>query len=665
MNDLSTAHIVDSLSQPTDPTVNVGRRRFLQAIGAGVAITAMPTWLASEAAAATPLRAADGVLVLLTMGGGNDGLNTFIPVRNGTYYDRRGSLAIKGADAIRLSRDRSLHPALPFMKKLWDRGDLAVIDGVGQSSAGLSHFVSMGQVMAANGTKTVGNTGWLGRFHDASGSSNPFHSVSIAPSVPLVQAGRDRRAIAVAERRNKIFQTAGLDPTYARQYAALKAMGNEHSGLGYLGDRLADTGARAVDLATQLQPLVQDDQDEPEVVTKLRLAARLINANLGVRIISIIYGDFDTHANQLVMHQARMSELNSGLETFYAELDTAYTDRSLIVGTSEFGRRVAANGSGTDHGAANSFFAVGSQVNKGFYGDLPSLRALDRYGNLRPTIDYRHLYANIVTTWLGGDAAEIVGRNYGDLGLLRAPATKPSRRGKPSATPSGLMAQRASITRLYLAYFDRAPDDAGLRHWSEALQSGSTLANVSTALAGSAEFEKLYGSVDNKRFVELVYANVLGRKPDAAGARHWREALASGAGRGKVMTQFSESAENKKRTADIVWRTELTGEIGRLYRAYFGRAADRAGLEFWTNTGSPAKTVSEAFATSAEFTSRYGSLGHAEFVDLVYKNVLGRAADKAGRQHWIKQLVGGRSRGAVMLAFSNSAEFKAKVKRLT
>ncbi|MEZ5411906.1 MAG: DUF4214 domain-containing protein [Acidimicrobiales bacterium] len=102
---------------------------------------------------------------------------------------------------------------------------------------------------------------------------------------------------------------------------------------------------------------------------------------------------------------------------------------------------------------------------------------------------------------------------------------------------------------------------------------------------------------------------------------------------------------------------EQTGPIGRLYRAYFLRHPDRRGLAYWINSGLDRAQVSQHFAASVEFKARYGTLDDRQFVTTAYRNVLGREPDDAGLDHWVGLLRRGRSRGEVMLGFSDSAEF--------
>jgi hypothetical protein len=362
------------------------------------------------------------------------------------------------------------------------------------------------------------------------------------------------------------------------------------------------------------------------------------------------------------MHGERMSELDAALRAFHETLSPTFADRTLILGTSEFGRRVKANNNGTDHGTANALFAIGTMVNGGFHGQAPSLTNLDRHGNLIPTVDYRQVYGNVIGTWLGGDQQEVLGRDWGDLGFLNGPGGSGGGGGGAPTPVATVATQRAEVARLYLAYFLRWPDEAGFDYWVGVRRSGRPLSAISTEFAGSAEFRQRYGSLSNRDFVGLVYRNVLGREPDGGGWDHWTSVLDRGVSRGEVMLGFSESNEFRSRTSSDVDAIEATGPIGRLYRAYFLREPDTEGLQYWINTGLPPSEVSEHFAASAEFRNRYGSLDNRAFITTAYQNVLGRSPDAGGLNHWLGVLGQGTSRGSVMLGFSDSPEFVRQVR---
>jgi hypothetical protein len=217
------------------------------------------------------------------------------------------------------------------------------------------------------------------------------------------------------------------------------------------------------------------------------------------------------------------------------------------------------------------------------------------------------------------------------------------------------------IRRLYLAYLGREPDPGGLHHWMVTRARGRTVSQVSSAFASSTEFTNTYGALANEQFVDLVYQNVLGRAPDAAGRSYWLSRLAAGMKRGALMTEFSEGPEFIARTATTTTVLPVAHRIERLYRAYFGRTADQAGLDYWLERfsgGASLGSLSNAFAASTEFRNTYGGLDDDQFVELVYRNVLDREPDPAGAAYWLDRLVTGKSsRGQVMIGFSESPEF--------
>ncbi len=216
------------------------------------------------------------------------------------------------------------------------------------------------------------------------------------------------------------------------------------------------------------------------------------------------------------------------------------------------------------------------------------------------------------------------------------------------------------VARLYAASLGRDADASGLDFWIDARVGGQGLESIASQFTTSAEFVDTYGSLGDAAFVDLVYRNVLGREPDAAGRAFWIGQLAAGRSRGSMIVGFSESPEYVAATATGALQTSAEGQVYRLYLAYFLREPDAQGFAFWVDQvagGADLRTASEAFARSPEFVDTYGELTDERFVDVVYRNVLGREADASGRASWIAALEGGLPRGELMVGFSESAEF--------
>lgn len=230
----------------------------------------------------------------------------------------------------------------------------------------------------------------------------------------------------------------------------------------------------------------------------------------------------------------------------------------------------------------------------------------------------------------------------------------------------------AQVFRLYRATLGRDPDEGGHTNWTRAIhEGGRTLESAASGFVTSKEFQTTYGSTTNAQFVTLLYNNVLGRAPDSTGFENWTNALASKAlTREQVVLGFSESQEFKLNTSDQIHgftrlghQMDWSGDVFRLYQATLGRMPDLAGLLNWTARladGMSYETAVSGFVNSAEFQSKYGATTNAEFVTLLYNNVLGRAPDPTGLQNWTAQLnTGAMSREQVVAGFAQSIEFKA------
>lgn len=535
--DPTTEDAVIALSAPaSDDAWSLDRRRFLQAAAAGVGVSMMPGWLDGVAGAATPLGADQGVLVLITLDGGADPLDMFVPIANGTYYQRRGAIAVGASQALHLTATRGMHPNLAHLRARWGMGEVAIVDGVGNPKADLSHFSAMAEVQHGGPASGVPRSGWLGRYLDGLGA-DPLHGVAIGSRVPLVLTGE--RTIGTALPAEVAFVRENREHNRSLD-AALVAMGAGSSGLGGLADRIADTTAGMMAVSAQIRPRYGTAQGS-SLAEQLRLAANLINANLGIRCITIRHGGYDSHAGQPGMLGARLRELDAGLRTFHETLSGTFANRALVLCMSEFGRRVGANGSsGTDHGAGQSVLAVGKGVRGGFHGSMPSLTDLTREGNLKHTIDYRSVLSTVVARWLRADPTQVLGVAGTDLGFLRTPGQ--ANDGSVQTTP--FRAEHGDVLRLYRAFFNREPDPSGARYWIDVHDRGASLDVIAESFTQSAEFRNAYAGTSNPDYVGRVYRNVLGRAYDEAGYRYWLGLLDAGRlTRGTLVRWVAANAE--------------------------------------------------------------------------------------------------------------------------
>ncbi|MEM9395343.1 MAG: DUF4214 domain-containing protein [Pseudomonadota bacterium] len=224
------------------------------------------------------------------------------------------------------------------------------------------------------------------------------------------------------------------------------------------------------------------------------------------------------------------------------------------------------------------------------------------------------------------------------------------------------------VVRLYQATLNRAPDDAGHSFWTNEILGGTALSQIAVGFVGSAEFEAVYGpSLTDSEFITLLYNNVLGRDPDSGGEAFWLGELGSGTSRADVVVGFSESPEfvnimipKSLEFSGAEAMGDFTDDIVRLYQATLDRLPDVGGFTFWVDgltDGMTYLSAVEGFVNSPEFQAVYGTLTDAQFVNLLYNNVLGRDADPGGASFWEGSLAGGMSRAEVVSGFAQSAEF--------
>jgi hypothetical protein len=224
------------------------------------------------------------------------------------------------------------------------------------------------------------------------------------------------------------------------------------------------------------------------------------------------------------------------------------------------------------------------------------------------------------------------------------------------------------LSRLYHATLDRAPDMAGITFWIDQIEHAHVPLNViANTFATSPEFIRHYGALADTGFVSQLYQNVLGRSVDADGLKYWSSVLASGTSRGHVTLSVAESRENKTHTAGTAGDTN-DAEATRLYQAALHRLPEPSGLDFWSGVlarGSTPAQVAASIMTSLEFSQAYGSMSSADFVSMLYQNVLHRAGDPDGTQFWTGAMQHGMSRETVMVGFADTLENRTQTAAVT
>jgi uncharacterized protein (DUF1501 family) len=416
------------------------RRRFMQFGAMSVGAAAVTPYLSRlEAFAAPPVGDTEGILVVIQMGGGNDGLNTLVPTGTSRYYTLRNRIAIPAANALPVANGYGLHPSLAKLKTRYDAGHVAIVRGAGYQPPDLSHFTSTDLWMQGWGGSGTATTGWLGRFLDGlpNTETESLYGVSLHGSIGRHISGAVCRPCALPLGIDNSFGIDRDDPSDVRMYNAFSSYGDGTSGLGPLGDLYGDTATALMALTQRIKPAYGFPAPSSDIGRQLALAAHLINANLGIRVFGTSFGSFDTHAGQGWQHAQLLTDLDGAIDAFFAALAPRWRGQVALMTFSEFGRRPEQNGDdGTDHGTASVMFVVGDNVRGGLHGGQPSLTDLDASGNLKPSVDFRAVYATVLSKWLRADDRELLGRTYSPLDLFRSGPASPAA-APPSASNSG------------------------------------------------------------------------------------------------------------------------------------------------------------------------------------------------------------------------------------
>jgi uncharacterized protein (DUF1501 family) len=374
--------------------------------------------------------ATDRTLIVVQMAGGNDGLNTVVPYTDPLYIKMRPTLGIAQSKVLTLDTRLGLHPNLAPLKKLWDAGHLAIVEGVGYPNQSLSHFQAMDiwQTLDLSGN---GSEGWLGKLVaglvDQQG--HPFKSLDIGVQTAQALQSITTQVPTVASVKSYAIAPDPVDGDGGNaRLQALMNLYNSYPKTAPYAALLDTTALSAQDGSRQLR--TADATYRPAVTyptgpfaAGLKILAEAIVQGLGLRVGYVTLGGFDTHAGQSATHDALMTTLANGLSAFYNDLaGHGKADNVVIMTWSEFGRRVEENGSlGTDHGTSAPMFVLGTPINKGIFGEPPSLSSLDQNGNLKYTIDFRSVYATVLDRWMGASSKDVLGADFGSQSFLPQP----------------------------------------------------------------------------------------------------------------------------------------------------------------------------------------------------------------------------------------------------
>lgn len=367
----------------------------------------------------------DNVLVVVQMGGGNDGLNTVVPYSDDAYHRVRPAIGIPPAQVLKLDGRIGFNPALKGLHELYNEGHLALLQGVGYPNPNRSHFEAT-QIWETASPERPQKYGWIGRYLDArfSGGAKPaslFEAVALGDTLPaaMTSAHVEVPAIGVL---NAYGYNTGRDLA-SKQSAGVLYDGAKPGQSPYLAT-IAQTAREAYHggdlLRAQTAAFTNKATYAPNgFAQQLALAARLIGSTAGAKIVFVSIGSFDTHAGQRPQQDRLLGYLGDGLLSFYQDLAAHGLDSNVLTMTfSEFGRRVTQNASnGTDHGTAMPLFIVGGAVKGGIYGEHPSLTDLD-HGDLKFSTDFRSVYATVIARWLGRDPAAVLGAGFPTLNFV-------------------------------------------------------------------------------------------------------------------------------------------------------------------------------------------------------------------------------------------------------
>lgn len=400
---------------------NISRRNFIKRSGLATAGTMMvPMFLKAFGNQPNLLNNKQKKLVVIQFSGGNDGLNCIVPHTNDIYYKSRPTIAVQPKDVLKATDELGFNPNLTVLRDLYDKGEVSIVNSIGYPDPDRSHFRSMDIWHSASDSNEFLSTGWLGRYLDGNciDCENPHHAIEVDDTLSMALKGQQKSGFAMKnpgqlERttRNKIIQSV-----------AQHHHDHDHDeNVAYLYKTLNST-IESADYIYEKSKIYDSKQPYPKgkLGAELKQVAELIISGSDTQIYYVTIGGFDTHNSQVTRQSKLLAGYSESMTAFVKDLKA--NDRwndTLVMTFSEFGRRVAENGSrGTDHGQGNNLYLMGGNLKKaGFYNGAPDLTNLNK-GDVKYEVDFRRVYATILKDWLKADDQKILKQQFKTLGIV-------------------------------------------------------------------------------------------------------------------------------------------------------------------------------------------------------------------------------------------------------
>ena len=407
----------------------LSRRKFLQLSGAAAVGAAAPLLTMEDiahAAQTRPLPLGTPILIIVTLYGGNDGLNTIVPYTDPIYFSSRPDISYAPEKVLKLDEQLGLNPAMTGIKSLWDQKKVAIVRGVGYPKPNHSHFTSMA-IWQSGAPISKLNSGWLGRWVESQ-EVDPMLAISLGSVLPPLLAGEKRSGSALP--LGGLVIPTGTFAKDCQKLAKAASTDNKLMAAAATSMRTLFSVSNTVTPVLKMPAPVSDELPtvnggnaggDSNLAQQLDVVAKLIAAGSTTRVWSVSLGGFDTHANEANAQALLLGTVSSSITKFLSQMKASGRSKDITVMVySEFGRRVKANGSqGTDHGSAGPMFLIGDRVQGGFYGDQPSLTKLID-GDLAVTTDFRDVYSTVIEKVLGTPAEKILGKWSGRVNAIKS-----------------------------------------------------------------------------------------------------------------------------------------------------------------------------------------------------------------------------------------------------